>query len=235
MATAGSARVVDAWGRGGAGAQATNVDQIEANLKRQSHLVEQVAQQLATPSADEATLGAAVQTLLAAQVHLENDHEALTQALDEPNQRLRQLGPAPGKRAPPESPDIARLRDELANEVSRLEGLKTTAELTNGAVGDLLDQIREQKRALFLSDLGTRNSPFSPGLWTQAVEQSGALLEETANRWRERGPSDNRAADLALLRHPEVNYDARRGLPFSSECTIFGRRPVVRPASDSVF
>ncbi|MGB7474617.1 MAG: mechanosensitive ion channel domain-containing protein [Polyangiales bacterium] len=182
-----------------AGAQPENVDQIEANLTAQSQRVEQVSRQLASPSLDEASLSDALETLLDIGNILENDSEALNQALDEPNQRLRQLGPPSGKGAPPESPDIAKLRDELTKQVSRLEGLSKTAELTDSTVGDLIDQIRDKKRALFLSDLGTRNSPFSPGLWTEAIAQSGAVLGQTAKRWRERRQSEDWAGDIALL------------------------------------
>ena len=184
---------------GVAWAQASNIDKIEADLKTQSRRVEQVSQQLAAPEPDDAMLGAALETLLEIHDDLENDADALSQAIDEPTQRLRQLGPAPGKGAPPESPDIARLRDELTTQISRLEGLSTTAELTDDTVGDLIDQIRDEKRALFLSDLGTRNSLFSPNLWTQAVDQAGAASDQTAKRWRQRRQSEDWTADLALL------------------------------------
>ena len=182
-----------------AGAQPANVDQIEANLRTQSHRVEMVSRQLASPNLDEATLSDALETLLDIGNHLESDSEALNQALDEPTQRLRQLGPTPAKGALPESPEIAKLRDELTRQISRLQGLSTTAEMSDGTVDHLIDRIRDEKRALFLSDLGTRNSPFSPNLWARAVDQAGTARDQTAKRWRQRRQSEDWTADLALL------------------------------------
>ncbi|MBW2161227.1 MAG: hypothetical protein JRH14_14905, partial [Deltaproteobacteria bacterium] len=184
---------------GVAWAQASNIDKIEADLKTHSQRVEKVSRQLAAPEPDDAMLGAALETLLEIHDDLENDTDALNQALDEPTQRLRQLGPTPGKGALPESPEIARLRDELTTQISRLQGLSTTAELTDDTVGDLIDQVRDEKRALFLSDLGTRNSLFSPNLWTQAVDQAGAASDQTAKRWRQRRQSEDWTSDLVLL------------------------------------
>jgi small-conductance mechanosensitive channel len=97
--------------------------------------------------------------------------------------RLDQLGPKPDDKAPPESADVARERDEAAEGICRGDGDAAHRPLLQVQAEQLTTTIADRRRALFASQLFERSSGLlSPDLW-RAVARSRRAT------WRRCAPS----------------------------------------------
>jgi potassium efflux system protein len=108
--------------------------------------------------------------------------------------RLKQLGPAPPKDAPPEAAALAEERTRLTQEFAALDAaLKQTRSLLARA-DQLADQITERRRAAYASQLFAQTpSVLSPAIWLEAGRAVGGELA---------GAGDLMRAWWDLLRDP---------------------------------
>jgi small-conductance mechanosensitive channel len=189
---------VTAW------AETPDVDRIEANIKHRDERVQQISERLDAGDVSDATLDSQLQTLLEFQEDIDNDTKALNAALDEPSIRLGDLGPPPAEGEMPESADIAELRKNLTDQVSRLTGLAKEADLTRGGVDRLIGRVGSLQGSRFRSRTTRRSvSPFSPQLWREAAADIPPALDGLTDHvtvwWGEQRASGNPAANLTLL------------------------------------
>jgi len=185
-------------------AETPDVHTIEANLKQGEERVQQISNQLDADDVSDTTLDSLLQTLLGYQDDVRSDAEALKAALDEPTQRLDDLGPPPAEGQPAESADIAKLRKGLTDEVTRLTGLSKELELNQANVGRLIGRVSSLQGARFRSSITRRGvSPFSSELWTRAAAEIPPALDRLTDHvvdwWRDQRSSGHWAANLALL------------------------------------
>ena len=100
-------------------------------------------------------------------------------------ERLKQLGPAPAKDAPPESADIANEREELTKQFSELDGELKQARVLSLRVDQLGDRVSQKRHSLYASELFARSaSVLDPFFWLETfralpkeVRTERALLE----------------------------------------------------------
>jgi len=185
-------------------AETPDLHALEAKLKQREERVQQISRQLDADDVSFATLDSLLQTLLGYQDNLQNDTETLKAALDDPTQRLDDLGPPPAEGQPAESADIAKLRKSLTDEVSHLTGLSKEADLTRASVDRLVGRIRDLQGARFRSSITKRGvSPFSSEVWTKAAAEIPPALDHLTDHvvdwWRDQRSSGNWAANLVLL------------------------------------
>ena len=130
----------------------SQLDQIESGLSGRT-LTEEALRQLRDQT-----------DVLAGEV--EKISEQLSPRADAIKARLDQLGPKPAAGAPPESPEVARERDERQNEFSEIgETLRLAGSLLVQAK-QINERITELRRAAFTRTLFTRSaSLLSPDLW----------------------------------------------------------------------
>jgi len=84
-------------------------------------------------------------------------------------ERLEKLGNPPAADAPPETADIAAMRERLTDQVSQLEGLSKRVVLAQSTVDNRIGQIRTMQRERYASQLRSRgDSPFGSQLWVAA-------------------------------------------------------------------
>ena len=116
--------------------------------------------------------------MLGYQDETRSDAQALTAALDEPTNKLDDLGPPPAEGQPPESADIAKLRKSLTDEVTRLTGLSKEADLSRASVDRLIGRVSGLQGARFRSSITQRSaSPFSRKLWTEAAAEMAPAVD----------------------------------------------------------
>ncbi len=185
-------------------AETPHVDQIEADLKQRDERVQQISDRLDAGDVTDTTLDSQLQTLLEIQDDIDNETEALKAALDEPSNRLGDLGPPPAEGEPPESADIAALRKSLTAQVSRLTGLAKEVDLIRGRIDRLIGRVGSLQGARFRSRITRRNvSPFSSKLWREAAADIppalNGLTDHIADWWREHRSRASAAANLSLL------------------------------------
>ncbi len=185
-------------------AEASDVGTIEANLKRRDARLQQISDQLDASDVSDATLDSLLQTLLEYQDEIQSDAQVLTAALEEPTQRLVDLGPAPAEGQPPESADIAKLRKGLTDEVTRLTGLSKEVDLSRARVDRLIGRVSSVQGARFRSSVTQRSvSPFSRKLWSEAAAEIAPAVDRLSDHvadWRrEQRASGNQASSLTLL------------------------------------
>jgi len=116
----------------------------------------------------------------------------------EAEERLKQLGPAPAKDAPPESKEIADQREELTTSFSELDGELKQARVLSVRIGQLSERISQKRHALYASELFARtSSALDPLFWSDVIravpieiKSSRALMEAW---WNERGNSPRMA------------------------------------------
>ena len=172
----------------------TSVDEIEAVLGREDTTAEALAQL-------REKLNAATDALHAGIDELEpKAHEA--------EERLKQLGPAPAKDAPPESPEIAKERAELTASFSELDGLLKEARVLSVRIDQLSERVAQQRHALYARELFARTaSAFDPFFWMDAyrawpieLRRASALLQA----WTDERFNGARAVVAALITSKRV-------------------------------
>ena len=101
--------------------------------------------------------------------------------------RLKQLGPAPGKDAPPENVQLAEERTRLNQEFATLDAVVKQARLLLARSDQLAEQITERRRDLYARHLFEPSpSAASPSVWLAAGRAFGgemASLGELLRSW----------------------------------------------------
>jgi potassium-dependent mechanosensitive channel len=91
--------------------------------------------------------------------------------------RLKQLGPAPAKDAPPENPQLAEERVRLNQEFSALDAVLKQARLLLARADQLAGQVTDRRRALYARQLFEQSpSVLSPSIWLEAGRALGGEL-----------------------------------------------------------
>jgi potassium efflux system protein len=112
------------------------------------------------------TLAGFRQTLNTATDALREKIDELEPRTHEVEERLKQLGPAPVKDAPPESADIANERDELTKQFSELDGELKQARVLSLRIEQLGDRVAQKRHSLYASELFARSpSVLDPFFW----------------------------------------------------------------------
>ena len=133
-----------------------SLDQAEAALKRED-----------IGSAELAELRRSVGT---ARDALQALVDALVPQVAEADARLKQLGPAPAKDAPPEAPALAEERDTLTKAFGRLDGSAKQAKVLILRADQMVERITERRRVQYASRLFERSaSVLAPSLWMEAA------------------------------------------------------------------
>ena len=102
--------------------------------------------------------------------------------------RLKQLGPPPGKDAPPENAALAEERARLNKEFGELDAPLKQLRLLLGRADQLADQINELRRAAYARQLFERSpSVLSPSLWLESAQALGPEAAELAQMLRSWG------------------------------------------------
>jgi small-conductance mechanosensitive channel len=167
----------------------TSVDEIEAVLGREDATAEALAQLREKLNGTTDALHAEIDELEP------KAHEA--------EERLKQLGPAPAKDAPPESPEIAKDRAELTASFSELDGLLKQARVLSVRIDQLSERVAQQRHALYARELFARTaSAFDPFFWMDAyrawpieLRRASALLQA----WTDERFNGARAVVAALI------------------------------------
>jgi potassium efflux system protein len=88
----------------------------------------------------------------------------------EAEERLKQLGPAPAKDAPPETAEIARERAELTTSFGQLDGALKEARVLAVRSDQLSERIAQRRHMLYARELFARSaSALDPSLWSDAA------------------------------------------------------------------
>jgi small-conductance mechanosensitive channel len=96
--------------------------------------------------------------------------------------RLKQLGPVPGKDAPPEDAAITTERDQLTRLYSDLDAAVKQARLLGLRAEQLADRVIERRRALFARELFERTSSIlDPLFWSDAADAIPVELRGIGN------------------------------------------------------
>ncbi|HEX2216193.1 MAG TPA: DUF3772 domain-containing protein [Xanthobacteraceae bacterium] len=141
-----------------------------AALERIRLALDHVETALSSESVSAATLGELRRTIVSARDELRTRIEELTPRAAEIDARLKQLGPAPAKDAPPEEPAIAAEREQLTQSFSQLDGALKQARLLLVRTDQLGDRISERRRELYARELLQRGaSALDPFLWFQTA------------------------------------------------------------------
>ena len=95
----------------------------------------------------------------------------------EAEERLKQLGPAPAKDAPPETAEIARERAELNASFGQLDGALKEAHVLAVRSDQLSERIAQRRHMLYARELFARSaSALDPSLWSDATRALGIEL-----------------------------------------------------------
>jgi potassium-dependent mechanosensitive channel len=109
------------------------------------------------------------QRLNAATDILKGKIDELEPRASEVEERLKQLGPAPAKDAPPESAEITSEREDLTTTFTELDGALKQARLLSVRAGQLSERIAQRRHALYANELFARTaSALDPAFWLQA-------------------------------------------------------------------
>src|SRR5262249_5219168 len=118
-------------------------------------------------------------------------------------ERLKQLGPAPAKDAPPETAEIAAEREELTTTFAELDGALKQARVLAVRIDQLSERVAQKRHALYANELFARSaSALDPSFWLAAFDavpielRSARFLMEAWMRDRADG---GRLAAAALI------------------------------------
>ncbi|MFT4098216.1 MAG: DUF3772 domain-containing protein, partial [Rhodoblastus sp.] len=140
-------------------------------------LVDQVTAALRRDSLDDAALASLKDALGPASDDLRQAIGMLGPRLADAKDRLDKLGPKPDAKAPPESDDVTRDRDEQQKRYARAEELLKRAQLLALQIDQTSGRIVSRRRALFVGTLMQRSySLVSPTLWKSAAADLPADL-----------------------------------------------------------
>ena len=156
----------------------------QSNRPRTSDLIDQaksrldqVTAALRRDSLDDTALSNLKDSLNPASGQLRQAIEILTPRLADAKERLDKLGPKPDAKAPPESADVTRDRDEQQKRYARAEELLKRAQLLQLQIDQTGARIVSRRRALFVGTLMQRSySLLAPALWTGAAADIPADL-----------------------------------------------------------
>ncbi len=131
---------------------------------------DQVTAALRRDSLDDAALSSLRESLGPAADQLKQAIDILGPRLADAKDRLDKLGPKPDAKAPPESADVTRDRDEQQKRYARAEELLKRAQLLALQIDQTSSRIVSRRRALFVGTLMQRSySLLSPTLWSSAA------------------------------------------------------------------
>ena len=154
-------------------AQTPEVDAIGPALDTHSKIVAEISKQLNDGAASDPDLESSLRTLNIFLDDAARDTALLQDALAKPTDQLEQLGPPPAEDQPPESADIATMRQSLTDQVNRLNGLSKRVVLAGSTANHLIGQARNLQRLRLISQIQARGpSPFSGQLWIAAGARS---------------------------------------------------------------
>ena len=156
----------------------------QSNRVRTSDLIDQaksrldqVTAALRRDSLDDTALSNLKESLAPASAQLRQAIDVLTPRLADAKERLDKLGPKPDAKAPPESADVTRDRDEQQKRYARAEELLKRAQLLQLQIDQTSARIVSRRRALFVGTLMQRSySLLAPALWTSAAADIPADL-----------------------------------------------------------
>jgi potassium efflux system protein len=118
-------------------------------------------------------------------------------------ERLKQLGPAPAKDAPPETAEITSQREDLAATFAELDGALKQARLLSVRAGQLSERIAQKRHALYASELFARTaSALDPAFWMQvyrALPNELRGLQFMLERWWDQLRGDVRSPIAGLI------------------------------------
>jgi potassium-dependent mechanosensitive channel len=168
----------------------TQLDEIEAALGRDDTTAEALA-------ALRGKLNAATDALRATI----DDLEPRAREVEE---RLKQLGPAPGKDAPPETAEIANERAELTRSFGDLDSRLKEARVLSVRIDQLSERVAQRRHALYARELLARTpSVVDPVFWSDALHALPSVLVRAKALfqiwWEERADAARLAAAALLL------------------------------------
>jgi potassium efflux system protein len=147
------------------------------------------------------------QTVAAAREELQARIADLEPRVAEAEARLKQLGPAPARDAPPEGAAVAAERERLASAFGELDGALKQTRLLAVHAEQLAARLAERRQTLYARELFERSaSVLNPSFWIEAADalpermrNLGALLRWWAGAVRDRGPLPILTGALLLL------------------------------------
>ena len=169
----------------------TSLDEIETAVGREDVTAE--------------TLADLRQRLNSATDILKGKIDELEPRASEVEERLKQLGPAPAKDAPPESAEITAEREDLTTTFAEVDGALKQARLLSVRAGQLSERIAQKRHALYASELFARtSSALDPAFWLQAYRalpnELRSLQYMLETWWNDlRGDTRSTIAGLILL------------------------------------
>ena len=109
------------------------------------------------------------QKLNAATDTLRDKIDDLEPRVREAEERLKQLGPAPAKDAPPEIKEIADQREELTTSAGELDGALKQARVLSVRIDQLSERISQKRHALYANELFARTGALDPLFWSDVL------------------------------------------------------------------
>jgi potassium efflux system protein len=121
----------------------------------------------------------------------------------EAEDRLKELGPAPVKDAPPESTEIASQREELTAQFNDVDGELKQARVLTVRTDQLGDRVAQKRHALYANELFARSaSILDPSFWGEvyrALPIELRSIEALLDTWSERHTRPRWAAAALII------------------------------------
>jgi potassium efflux system protein len=121
----------------------------------------------------------------------------------EAEDRLKELGPAPAKDAPPESAEIASQREELTAQFNDVDGELKQARVLTVRTDQLGDRVAQKRHALYANELFARSaSILDPSFWGEvyrALPIELRSIEALLDTWSERHTRPRWAAAALII------------------------------------
>ena len=121
----------------------------------------------------------------------------------EAEDRLKELGPAPAKDAPPESTEIASQREELTAQFNDVDGELKQARVLTVRTDQLGDRVAQKRHALYANELFARSaSILDPSFWGEvyrALPIELRSIEALLDTWSERHTRPRWAAAALII------------------------------------
>jgi small-conductance mechanosensitive channel len=121
----------------------------------------------------------------------------------EAEDRLKELGPAPAKDAPPESAEIASQREELTSQFNDVDGELKQARVLTVRTDQLGDRVAQKRHALYANELFARSaSILDPSFWGEvyrALPIELRSIEALLDTWSERHTRPRWAAAALII------------------------------------
>ena len=136
--------------------------------------------------------------------------------------RLKELGPRPDEKSPPESAEITKERDDREKSLKEVEETVKLARALNVQSDQIVTAISDRRRALFTQALFTQSaSILSPALWGEVAVNLGHDLRALA--FMARDTYDRAVQTAGLLGGLLILF----GLVATAAATVFARRNVL--------